>query len=518
LAPHDLSQWPELNESGIPPASGFLEGSRDGSHGFEWGPAMAPSSTTRTAGSATTATVNTGGSNHVLSGPIILLPQNGPRLRVAVKLIGDVLTQLVRESSLLAPDFRSFRRQEFTFIVLNLVLLSALVLTQTLFSSYFGSPPPLLWGVLAVGLVTNAFELMWLRGRNELSPGEVVALTWTMIALNMGTAFALASLSYRQDIQYFTLMITPIFQAAFRLSLGATLLTVTASDGLIVFWVWNYFRLHPPQDINEYIEAATISLIYAVTGLLVWTLVNHLRTKQRELAGSLVELEGARAKLLIEEKLAAVGRFSSAIAHEIRNPVAMITSALTTAFSRGPDSPESREMFDIAAREASRLERLTTDFLTYAGPRSLSRQRCDVADSIAYIADVCRPRAIETGVAVRREGPDELWADIDSGQLQQALLNLAMNAIEASPSGAVVTLRGVRDNQRLRIEIENTCGPIPASAAEHIFEPFFTTKPSGTGLGLAIARSIVKAHGGDLILSRNDPEMIQFSIILPIGE
>jgi two-component system, NtrC family, sensor histidine kinase HydH len=444
-------------------------------------------------------------------------PQSALRLRVAVKLIDEVLTQLVRESSLLAPDFRSFRRQEFTFIVLNLVLLSALVLTQTLFSFYFGSPPPLLLGVLAVGLVTNALELMWLRGKNELSPRGVVALTWAMVALNMGAAFALASFSYRQDIQYFALMITPIFQVAFRLSLGATLLTVIASDSLILFWVWNYFRLRPPQDINEYIEAGTISLIYAVAGMLVWTLVNHLRTKQTELARSLVELEEARAKLLIEERLAAVGRFSSAIAHEIRNPVAMISSALTTAFHRGPDSRESREMFHIAAREASRLERLTTDFLTYARPRSLSKQRCDVGDSIAYIADVCRPRATETGVAVRSEGSDELWADIDSGQLQQALLNLAMNATEASPSGAAVTLRGVRDDHSLRIEIENSGGPISSGAAEHIFEPFFTTKPSGTGLGLAIARSIVMAHGGDLILSRNEPAMIQFSIILPIG-
>jgi hypothetical protein len=237
-------------------------------------------------------------------------------LGVAVKLIGNVLTQLVRESSLLAPDFRSFRRQEFTFIILNLFLLTTLFLTQTLFSSYFDSPPPVLFVVLAVGLVVNTADLIWIRCTQFLSPEGIVALTWTMIALNMGMAFALASLSYRQDVQYFTLMITPIFQSAFRLSLGGTLLTVAASDSLICFWVWNYFRLHPPQNFNEYVEAGTISLIYAVAGILVWTLVNHLRAKQTELARSLAELEKARAKLLVEEKLAAVGRFSSAIAQD----------------------------------------------------------------------------------------------------------------------------------------------------------------------------------------------------------
>jgi signal transduction histidine kinase len=89
-----------------------------------------------------------------------------------------------------------------------------------------------------------------------------------------------------------------------------------------------------------------------------------------------------------------------------------------------------------------------------------------------------------------------------------------MNAIEASPSGATVVLRGTRDKERIRIEVENAHGPIPADAVGCIFEPFFTTKSSGTGLGLAIAHSIVLGHGGELVLSRNEPGVVQFSIIL----
>jgi signal transduction histidine kinase len=430
-------------------------------------------------------------------------------------LMATVLKNLIRESSLLAPDFRSFKSQELTFVGLNLFLFVALFLIHILVPSYFGSPPPPLVVVLAAGFLANCIELVWLRGKESLRPNGIVALSWASIALNIAVAFALATLSYRQDIQYFALMLAPILQAAFRLSLGATILTVTSSIGLIFFWVWNYFRLHPPSDINEYMEAGTISLIYAIAGVLVWTLVNHLRSKQTDLTRSLVELEAAKERLLIEEKLAAVGRFSTAIAHEIRNPVAMISSALTTAFSRPVDSAESQEMFEIAAKEASRLEKLTTDFLAYARPRSPAKERGDVADSIGYIADVCRPRATERAVAIRTETPDGLWAHIDGGQLQQALLNLAMNAIEASPAGAAVVLRGRRDNDRIRIEIENSHGPIPADSVGCIFEPFFTTKPSGTGLGLAIAHSIVLGHGGELILSCNEPDLVQFSIILP---
>jgi two-component system sensor histidine kinase AtoS len=76
-------------------------------------------------------------------------------------------------------------------------------------------------------------------------------------------------------------------------------------------------------------------------------------------------------------------------------------------------------------------------------------------------------------------------------------------------------MRGSHDHDTIRIEIENPNGPIPPDVAKCVFEPFFTTKPAGTGLGLAIARSIVLAHGGDLVLSHNEPSLVQFSISLP---
>lgn len=425
-------------------------------------------------------------------------------------LMANVLKKLIRESSLLAPDFASFKRQESIFVVLNLFVLTTLLLIQTLFSSVFGPPPRLSLIVLSVGFLANVFELIWLQSARRLGPAGIVALTWGSIALNMILAFTLASLSYRQDTQYFALLVAPILQAAFRFSFLAAMGVVAGSTALDFFWVWNYFRLHPPSSLNEYMEAGTISIIYAIVGILVWTLVNYLRSKQ-------ADLELAQQQLLSEEKLAAVGRFSSAIAHEIRNPVAMISSALATAFNERLGQDERREMFEIAAKEASRLEKLTTDFLTYARPRVPVRQHSDVAESIAYIADLCRARAAEKAVAIQSSVASDLRADIDGGQVQQALLNLVMNAVEASPSGATVALLGTRRNGVVAVEVENTNGPIPGEAAGRVFEPFFTTKPSGTGLGLAIARNIARSHGGDVVLARNDKN-VRFAITLPACE
>jgi signal transduction histidine kinase len=427
-----------------------------------------------------------------------------------------MLKRLIRGPALLSPDFASFRQQEAVFVGLDLVLLAVLLLAQFLWPRYLGQPHLQTLAILAVGILINLSELLWLRSRQDMSWANIARLTSAMIVIDMAIAFALASYSHRVDIQYFALMIPAIFRAAFRFPLGPLILIVFTGDGLILLWVWNYFRLYPPTDPNEYVEAGTISLIYAFTALLVWTLVDHLRRKQMELTMSLAELEKVEAKLLIEEKLAAVGRFSSAIAHEIRNPVAMISSALSTAESRGLSSPESQEMFVIATKEAARLERLTTDFLVYARPRLPEKILSDIADSIGYIAEICGPRAAERGIQIHCECQDGLWAEADSGQLQQALLNLAMNAVEASLPNSSVTLRGSRNKQRLHIDVENANGPIPEETVACIFEPFFTTKQRGTGLGLAISRNVALAHDGDLILSQNRAELIRFTMLLPL--
>lgn len=430
-------------------------------------------------------------------------------------LMADVFRLLVRESSLLAPDLSSFRRQETGFLLVNLFVLAALLLSHTLFSSYLGVPPAILVAVLTAGFLANVIELIWLQGAETLSAVGMVVLTWMSIGLGLTLAFALATLSYRQDIQYFALLAVPIVQSAFRFSLRAAVFVVAVSDLLLLFWVWNYFRLHPPADVVEYIEAGTIAAIYSMVGILVWILVNHLRDRQGELQASLVELDQAKEKLLAEEKLAAMGRLSSAIAHEIRNPVAMVCCALATATREGLTEPERHEMFDIAAREASRLEKLTTDFLRYARPKPPAKEPADLADSIAYVADICRPRAAGRSVEIRLEACGRLPAEMDSGQVHQALLNLVMNAIDGSREGDTVILRGTAQNGEVRVEIENTNGPIPESAAQQVFEPFFTTKPSGTGLGLAIARSIARSHGGDVVLARNEPEVIAFRATFP---
>ena len=152
---------------------------------------------------------------------------------------------------------------------------------------------------------------------------------------SIGIAFALtALLTYitdRDESPYFVLLAIPILQCAYVFGLLTTILTIAAADGLIFFWLSYFFALHPPARVSQYLEGGMLSVIYLQMGLLVWFLVNRLKTNQFRLSATLNDLKATREQLIREEKLAAVGRLASGIAHEIRNPVAMISSSLSTA-------------------------------------------------------------------------------------------------------------------------------------------------------------------------------------------
>jgi len=428
-----------------------------------------------------------------------------------------MLKKLTPDASVLASDLAAFQRQESIFICLNLVLLTVLLFLHWRFASFWGTPSHSLVIAIIFVFLLKALEFIWVqRLREPLRPITVVALTWISIVVNLGLAILLAGLTDHEDSPYFVLMAVPVLEAAFRLDLPAVVGVITIADLSLFFWVWRYFQLHPPLEVGEYFEAGTTSLMFIIVGVVVWRLVQDLRQKETRLASNVLELERARERLLQEERLAAVGRLSSAIAHEIRNPVAMITSSLAT--TKQLSGAERDEMFEIASAEAARLVTLTTEFLDYARPRTPRMAPTSVADTLHYITDASRAHASQKGVQIEIRVSDPLEVEADSGQLQQALMNLVLNAVDAAAANSSITLTAHSLDHRVCIDIENSGDPIPQPALGRIFEPFFTTKPQGTGLGLAIARNIARAHGGDLVIATNGPHRTCFSLILPMPE
>lgn len=429
-----------------------------------------------------------------------------------------MITKLDGHDLMTNTDLPTFKRQESIFVVLNLALLIFLLLLHRL-SSFWGTITVPLMLCLFAACVISVAELAWLQHlENPLSHRAIAMLTWTSIVFYLVLAYGLTNLDDHEDTPYFVLMVVPILQAAFRFGLPAVVAVVGVASYLNFEMVSQFFAKHPPVEISEYVEAGMTSVIFAIVGVLVWLLVKHLHEKEARLARNLLELEQTREKLLREETLAAVGRLSSAIAHEIRNPVAMISSSLAMAARGEMDSQQQNEMYEIAAREASRLEILTEEFLSYARPRKPEAEPTSVSDTLAYVASVCRAKATAQQVFIEIAIPEHLHAEMDAPQIQQALLNLVMNAIDASSAGGTVWLRGSRSDGKINIEIENSGPAISSADLPRIFEPFYTTKSTGTGLGLSITRNIVRAHDSELVLARNQPNQICFSFLLPSAD
>jgi signal transduction histidine kinase len=198
----------------------------------------------------------------------------------------------------------------------------------------------------------------------------------------------------------------------------------------------------------------------------------------------------------------------------VRNPVAMIASSLATASDPSTNPLEREEMFALAAREARRLENLTSDLLTYARPSQPQRTLFPIADILNHVVNMTKVRSGERSIAVSCEPCDDLRVEIDPSQIESALVNLSLNALDATPDGGQIVFRIRTDESMVAIEVENSGDAISPDHILRIFEPFYTTKAHGTGLGLAIARTVARSHGGDLWVSQNRAGIVTFTMSL----
>jgi signal transduction histidine kinase len=423
--------------------------------------------------------------------------------------------QAVEAAQPVAGPNYDLRHQQTLFCVLTLFVLAMLLLLHILFAVVLGEPSLVVIVVLGLSFTLRLFELGWLQSRGEpLSESAAKVDGLVSIISIFALAVLLAWLTDRDHSPYQVLLVIPVLQAACLFPLMPTVLTILAADGMIFLWLRHYFSVHPPAAPDEYLEGGMFAVVVALVGVLMWVLVRMLTARQAALDRTLSDLQRTRERLVVEEKLAAVGRLASGIAHEIRNPVAMITSALATAADAVTDAKEREEMFAIAERQAKRLEILTTEFLTYARPSTPRRSRVSVDDLIGAVAGLARIRAEERGISITSRVECHVSARIDASQVEGALLNLALNAMEAMDNRGQISFIAEMDEDVLRIEVRNSGRAIPEPHLARIFEPFFTTRPNGTGLGLAIVRGVARSHGGDLWVSRNKEGDVAFTMAL----
>lgn len=425
------------------------------------------------------------------------------------------ISSLARPRLSWAPplDFPVFRGQETLLIVLNLSVMAGLLALHASFRTVVGPLSAAATAMFALRFAMQAGEAAFLHlARPALGPRATWWYARLSILANVAFTAAVSRLSSGQESHFAVLMVIPVIAAAFRLSLLGLLTILASVVVLTVGQVWiPAGAVGPATTLAESFEATTVSLIFVAVAAVVRLLAAQLWRHEADLGRSLRELARARDELIREERLAAVGRLASAIAHEVRNPVSMIASAVATV-QRAETSPEIRqEVFGILTQESLRLQRLTDDFLAYARQRPPQPRSSSLSEALGLVAGLIRARALELGVDLSTECRDAPIS-LDPFQIQQALLNLALNGLEATPRGGWLRLTGRPAPGGAVLAVENSGPEIPPETAARLSEPFFTTKPRGTGLGLAIARAIAVAHGGDLALAENVPGRVRFEL------
>jgi two-component system sensor histidine kinase PilS (NtrC family) len=220
-----------------------------------------------------------------------------------------------------------------------------------------------------------------------------------------------------------------------------------------------------------------------------------------------------------QDRLAAIGRMAASIAHEIRNPLAAMRGSIQMLRSEMDNDSSQAELMEIILRESDRLNRIITDFLNYARPRSLTQARVDVGNLLHQTFALLRHSPeIGPNQTISEVLPAEpIFAEADEGQLKQVFWNLARNALQAMPQGGTLnaTLE-LNSHNRLRIAFSDTGRGMSPDQVEHLFEPFSSTT-GGTGLGLSIVYQIIRDHGGTINVRSREGQGTTITIELPLA-
>lgn len=303
---------------------------------------------------------------------------------------------------------------------------------------------------------------------------------------------------------------------AFALERRALLLAVLVSTALIVFL---FFRLS--LLLHKRIGFLLSGAEAISSGQLDHQIAEHgndeIATVSYAFNSMSSKLKEYLERAVRMEKLAVLGEFATSIAHEIRNPLAAIKTSVQALSRREKDLKRTQLLNDMEG-EIDRLARVVSELLDFGRPRPPLPGAVAMHELFRRISANIGPEARKRGLHFSAQGnPNlEVWADPD--HLQQIILNLALNAVQATPSGGTVVLRASEAGKQVAIEVRDTGCGIPAELLVRVSDPFFTTKTKGVGLGLSISRQLCELNGGSLSIDSAPGYGTVIRILLPLAK
>jgi len=324
----------------------------------------------------------------------------------------------------------------------------------------------------------------------------------TFVVTGMG-AILMAAFAVFLTIHRFTRPLDTLAQAALRLGEGEL-------DQRV--------RIHTNDEVG---------LLATAFNRMAQSLQGYQDTLEQKVEERSRELEASQQQLMQAGKLASIGELASGVAHELNNPASIIlmrANRLSEEIEQRELSAEAREDVQVIEHQVEKISRIVSGLLTFSR-RSTSAKRpinCNdvVRRTVPLIEDMARHRGVELGLELDAFLP---LVEADSAQLEQVMLNLINNALDAMPEGGRIIFRSdlVEEpglGKLVRIEVEDTGDGIPEEHLSRVFDPFFTTKEvgQGTGLGLSISYGIMEEHGGSIRVDSRPGEGVCFKLYLPV--
>ena len=342
----------------------------------------------------------------------------------------------------------------------------------------------------------------------------------------LGLGYLLLGLTGGITSSYYWILLMPVISAGTVLGVsGAALFTGLACGAYLstLLWIdWSRYEL-PPDQIPEILLRV---IFLAILGFLAERLaeVNPAARKAQAVAAQLAEanrnLQEAEAAVRRSERLAALGQLSAGLAHELRNPLGTIrASAEMLSRQISPENTVAAELAGFIAAEVDRTNTLVTRFLEFARPLELKPARAELATVIDRAIAQLERHSPPYDVAVYRNySPAVPPFEFDPDLLERVFYNLLLNAAQASPPGAAITVKTRALPGHAEIAVIDRGSGIPPERQESIFNPFVTSKPEGVGLGLAIVSKIVDLHGGTITVESQPGKGSVFRVYLPLGQ
>lgn len=224
-----------------------------------------------------------------------------------------------------------------------------------------------------------------------------------------------------------------------------------------------------------------------------------------------------RTQMSRAEHLATLGELAAGLAHEIRNPLAGIAGVIEIIGRDLPEGSAGRDVLKEVQQEVLHIKRILSDLLDYARPRKPEFRLANLNETAAHAVHLARQQTLSRPVEILLESSPQMPpVEHDPGQMQQVLVNLLLNALQAIEGPGQVKVQVVSHDEQALVSVADTGRGIATEHLPNIFRPFFTTKGHGTGLGLSLAKRIIEDHGGRIQVTSSLGQGTQFTLYLPL--